>query len=314
MNLNSKIFLAGHKGMIGHSILNTLKLNGYEKIITRDKKNLNLFNLDEVESFFKIEKPEYVILAAGKVGGILENNLHPFDFLSKNLLIQNNVLMSSIKYDVRKVIFFGSSCMYPKKSKQPMKEEYLHSGDLEKTSIGYAVAKISGLQFCLTYNHQFNKNTFLPLIPNSVYGPFDNFDPNTAHVLSSLIEKIHYAKSYNKSELLLWGSGNVSREFIFVDDVAEACLFLLKNDFTEDLPINIGTGRDVTIKSLANIISSIIGYEGKIVWDTSKPDGAKKKLLDSSKILKMGWRPKTSLEDGILKTYLWYKKKYYEKK
>jgi len=309
MKKNSKIFIQGHKGLIGSAIHNNLITNGYTNLIICEHKELDLTDNKKVSEFFNKSNIEIVIMAAGKVGGINENQSQPFEFLFKNLSIQLNTFSAAIKNNVKKIIFFGSSCMYPKFCRQPMEENFLNSGELERSSMGYAIAKLSGLELCLSYNKQYKENRFIPLIPNSVYGPNDNFKPNQGHVLSSLIQKFHKAKLQNHNEVELWGSGSPRREFLHSSDLANAVLKILEQDkFNFEFPINIGTSKDYSIKELANKIYKIVDYKGKIVWNKNKIDGTYQKLLDSSKILSLGWRPKVELDYGLRSTYDWYLK------
>jgi GDP-L-fucose synthase len=304
---SNTIYLAGHSGLLGSAILKSLIKKGYKNIITQTRKELNLTNCSDTESFINKNNPDCVIIAAGKTGGIEENKSIPFDLLNENLQIQLSLLNASQKNNVKKVLFFGSSCMYPKSSLEPMTENMLLTGEMEKTSLAYAIAKISGIQMCLSLNQQFKKNTFIPLIPNSVYGPNDNFDPEKGHVLASLINKFHNAKILNKKEVLLWGTGKPIREFVFSEDLADACLFILNSDISSmDQPINISTGKEYSILQLSSIIAKVVGFNGKIVWDLNKPDGTFRKSLNIDKMTNLGWKSKTPLEKGILSTYDWY--------
>lgn len=307
----SKIFIAGHTGLLGSAILKLLKQNGYENIIIRTHIELELTDKVAVEDFFIKEKIEYIFLCAAKVGGIIGNKTEPATHLHQNLAIQDNIFEMSIKYDVKNVIFYGSSCTYPKICEQPMKEEYWLTGAIEETSMGYAAAKIAGIIGCKSYNTQYNNTRFICVIPNSMYGPNDNFDLENSHVFSALIRKFYEAKINNNKSITLWGSGDPKREFIFSDDVADASIFLMQNvDKLENTHYNLGTGIDYTIKELALNIAMTIGYKGEILWDTSKPDGTPRKLLDSSKFLALGWKPKISFEKGLEITYKWYKETY----
>jgi len=310
MKKDSKILIAGATGLIGSAHKRRLEKDGYENLISISRSNLDLTNQKDVNSFFLEHKFDYVILAAGKVAGIIENKTYPADFIYNNLSIQLNTFEASKKTNVKKVIFFASSCMYPKLAPQPMTEELLLSGKPEKTSISYALAKLAGLYSCLAYNTQMKKQVFIPLIPNSAYGPNDNFNPDTAHVLSSLIARFFDAKKNNLNSVTLWGSGEIKREFIHVDDITEASIKLINMRELDKLPINIGTGTDVKIKELAKIIADEVGFKGTIYWDLDKPDGAKQKLLDSTKIKNYGWIPKISLADGIKSTVNWYMQNY----
>lgn len=309
MKLNDLIYIAGHEGLIGSAIVRVLQLSGYNNLLLRKHQELELTNTLLVDQFFDEYKPKYVFLAAGKVGGIVENKTYPVDFIRTNLNIQLNVMNAAQKNNINKLIFFGSSCMYPRECKQPMAEDILLSGQPEPTSIAYAIAKLAGLQMCLAYNKQFNEQRFIPVIPNSAYGPHDNFDPNSGHVLSALITRFHKAKSEGTKSLTLWGSGNPRREFIHTDDIAKASLWLMENDTKNiPLPINIGVDYDVSIKELALTIADIVGYEGVIEWDLSKPDGTPRKLLDSSRMRSLGWKPEIDFKDGLKETYNWYLK------
>ncbi|WP_297495272.1 GDP-L-fucose synthase [Acidocella sp.] len=306
MDNNARIYVAGHTGLIGSALIRGLQKRGITLLVRR-RAELDLLDGAMVERFFSAERPDYVVLAAGKVGGIVENRDYPADFLRENLAIQLNVLQAAHRAGVRKLIFFGSSCMYPSECPQPMAETALLTGLPEPTSLAYAVSKLAGLQMCLAYNQQFGEQRFIPVIPNSVFGPNDNFDPARGHVLSSLIRRLHEAKMTAARRITLWGSGEPRREFVYADDVADACIALLEQDTAAlHLPLNIGTGVDVSIRELAASIAGIIGYDGLIEWDTSMPDGAPRKLLDSSRIRSSGWEPKTSLQAGLHETYQWY--------
>lgn len=310
-NKRSKIFVAGHKGLLGSAILKVLRNDGHTNIITKTHKELELTDKIAVEKFFKENNIDYVFLCAGKVGGIIGNKTNPASYLHENMLIQDNIFEMANKYDVKNVIFYGSSCTYPKVCPQPMKEEYWLTGAIEETSMGYAAAKIAGIIGCKSYNTQYNTNRFICVVPNSIYGPNDNFDLENSHVFSALIRKIDTAKEENQESLMLWGSGNPRREFIFSEDVASASIFLMQNaQKLENSHYNLGSGTDYSIKELANAISKVVGYGGKIEWDIEKPDGTMKKLLDSSKFLDLGWKPKVNFEDGLEITYKWYKENY----
>ena len=307
MDKASKIYVPGHTGLIGSAIVKSLKEHGYSNVLIKPHAQLDLLNREEVSKFFEKERPEYVILCAGKVGGIVENKTFPADFISINLAIQQNVIGAAHRNDVKKLIFFGSSCMYPRECQQPMAESALFSGVPEPTSMAYAVAKMAGVQMCLAYNQQFGKKRFIPVVPNSAYGPNDNFNPESGHVLSALIRRFHEAKLKNIDKVTLWGSGSPKREFIHTDDIASACLRLLEADISSlQLPVNLGSGSDVSIRQLAEAIAKTIGYAGHIEWDTAKPDGAPRKLLDSSRINEFGWTPSVSFESGLKSTYEWY--------
>jgi GDP-L-fucose synthase len=307
MDLNSKIYVAGHTGLIGSGLLRRFARDGYKNIIVRSHHELDLTNQADVDAFFKHAKPEYVVLAAGKVGGIVENKTYPADFIRINLAIQANVLSAAHETGVKRVINFGSSCMYPRECPQPMQESALFSGVPEPTSMAYAASKMAGMQMCLAYNQQYGEKRFIPVIPNSAFGPNDNFNPESGHVLSALIRRFHEAKAGNFPSVTLWGTGSPCREFIHSDDIADACLMLLKSDLTDlEFPINLGSGRDISIKDLAQVIANVVGYEGELNWDTTKPDGSPRKLLDSKRINRFGWSPSVSFESGLRATYEWY--------
>lgn len=304
MNKKSKIYIAGHRGLVGSAIKRKLEKEGYDNFIFRTKKELNLLDSRKVEKFFQQEKPEYVFLAAAKVGGILANNECSADFIHENLVVQNNVIYNSYINKVKKLLFLGSSCIYPRDCPQPIKEEYLLTGSLEKTNDAYAIAKIAGIKMCQSYNKQYKTN-FISVMPTNLYGPNDNFNLESSHVLPALIRKIHEAKANNAKNVTIWGTGLPRREFLFVDDLAEACVFLM-NNYNESDIINIGMGKDITILKLSKLIKKVIGFKGEIINDTTKPDGTLQKLLDVSKINKIGWRYKISLEEGLEKTYKWF--------
>lgn len=304
---NSKIYVAGHTGLLGSSLLRKLTEYGFTNIITRNRQELDLTDQRAVDDFFKKNCPEYVFLAAGLTGGILANTRYPADFYHVNISIQDNIFHSAVKYGTMCVVFYGSSCIYPRVCPQPIKEEYLFTGPLEETSEGYAAAKIAGIVASKVYNKQLGKTKFISLVPNTMYGPCDRFSLEDSHVISALIRRFYDAKKEGKKEVTLWGSGLPRREFIYVDDVADASIFAVKNiGRLENIHYNVGTGVDYSIKEIATMIAEIVGYEGKIFWDTSYPDGAPKKLLDSSRFLALGWRPKKSLPDGIKETFKWY--------
>lgn len=306
MNKDSKIYVAGHRGLVGSAIVRNLQSKGYTNIITRTHKELDLTNQEAVRRFFEEEKPEYVFLAAAKVGGIHANNTYPADFIYENLMIECNVIKAAHDYNVKKLLFLGSSCIYPKMAPQPIKEEYLLSGYLEPTNEAYAIAKIAGLKMCQYFKRQYGDN-FISCMPTNLYGPNDNFDLQNSHVLPALIRKFHEAKIENKPYVEVWGTGTPRREFLFVDDMADACVFLMENYDGEET-VNIGTGEDITIRELAEIIKEVVGYEGELKFDTSKPDGTPRKLLDVSKLNELGWKYKVELIDGIKKTYEWFLK------
>jgi GDP-L-fucose synthase len=298
----SKVYVAGHRGMVGSAIVRKLKMEGFSNLVLKTSSELDLRNQLQVSSFFKQEKPDYVFLAAAKVGGIIANNTYRADFLYDNLAIQNNVIHDSYLNGVKKLMFLGSSCIYPKLAPQPMKEECLLTGLLEPTNEPYAIAKIAGIKMCEAYRDQYGSN-FISVMPTNLYGYNDNYHPENSHVLPALIRRLHEAKINNAAEVTIWGSGTPRREFLFADDLAEACFFLMKN-YNEKELINIGTGQDLTIHELALLIKSVIGFEGKLVFDTSKPDGTPRKLLDVSKLNNLGWSHNTSLEEGIKLTYV----------
>jgi GDP-L-fucose synthase len=302
MNRNSKIYVAGHNGMVGSSIVRVLKKNGYSNLLEIDRSELDLMNQKEVKDFLKNEKPDLVIIAAAKVGGILANNQYKAEFLHDNLQIQNNLIDGAHLADVDDLVFLGSSCIYPKFCQQPIKEEFLLTGELEPTNEPYAIAKIAGLKMCQFYKEQYSRNYF-SVMPCNLYGSNDNYDLENSHVLPALLRKIHEAKLNDSEKVEIWGTGNPRREFLHVDDLAKAILFLIENKFEGNL-INIGSGKDITIKELANLIIDIIGFSGFLNFDSSKPDGTPKKLLDVSKIKSLGWSPEICLEDGLKTTYL----------
>jgi GDP-L-fucose synthase len=303
---NAKIFVAGHRGMVGSAILRKLEQEGYTNLITRSSKELDLRNQQAVADFFATEKPDYVFLAAAKVGGIVANNTYRADFLYENLAIQNNVIHSAYQNGVKKLLFLGSSCIYPKMSPQPIKEEYLLTGLLETTNDAYAIAKIAGIKMCQDYNKQYGDN-FICAMPTNLYGPGDNYDLNNSHVLPAMIRKFHEAKINRTNEVEIWGSGNPMREFLYVDDLATACHYLMLN-YNESEIINIGTGKDISIKDLAYFVKDVLEYDGEIYFNTNMPDGTPRKLLDVSKITNLGWEPITGLRSGIQKTYQDYVK------
>lgn len=308
MDKNSKIYIAGHKGLVGSAITRLLEKQGYKKLILKTRQELDLLNQRAVADFFKKEKPEYVFLAAAKVGGIMANNNQPADFIYENLIVQTNIIHNSYLNKVKKLLFLGSSCIYPKLAPQPLKELYLLTGELEATNKPYSLAKIAGIIACQSYNKQYGTN-FVSVMPTNIYGPNDNFDLQNAHALPALIRKFHEAKKNGEKEVAVWGTGKAKREFLYVDDLAEACLFLMKNYDSSEI-INIGTGKDLSIKELAEKIKNIVGYNGKIVWDKTKPDGTPRKILDVGKINKLGWKYKIDLEIGLKTTYEWYIKNY----
>ena len=304
MNKEIKIYIAGHNGMVGSAIWRALEKKGYNNLIGKSSKELDLRNQQAVINFYKKEQPEVVIDAAAKVGGILANNDFPYQFLMENMQIQNNLIDGAHKTGIEKFIFLGSSCIYPKFAPQPLKEEYLLTDSLEPTNEWYAIAKISGLKACQAIRNQYEKD-YVSLMPTNLYGYFDNFDLKSSHVLPAMIRKFHEAKVNGNLPVRLWGSGTPLREFLFVDDMAEAVVFALENELPEFL-YNIGSGNDITIGQLAVIIQNIVGHNGNIIWDQTKPDGTPKKLLDVTKIKKLGWEYSTGLSEGIKKTYQWF--------
>lgn len=306
MNKSSKIFIAGHNGMVGSAVHQLLINKGYNNIVCRTSNELDLRNQEAVDIFFKLEKPQFIIDAAARVGGILANNNYPYQFLMDNLQMQNNLIHSSLKHDVEKFIFLGSSCIYPKLAPQPLREEYLLTSALEPTNEWYALAKIAGVKACEAVRKEYNRN-FLSLMPTNSYGPNDNFDLNSSHVLPAMIRKFHEAKLNNNATVTLWGSGAPMREFIYVEDLADAVVFAFENDLKDHL-YNLGTGKDLTIRELAMQIQKTIGHQGEIIWDSSKPDGTPRKLMDVSKLAEAGWTAKTSLQDGLNHTYQWFLK------
>ena len=307
----SKIYISGHRGMVGSAIKRNLEARGYTNIITRNRSELDLTNQQAVNIFFETEKPEYVFLAAAKVGGILANSTYPAEFIYNNLMIEANVIHAAYTNGVKKLLFLGSSCIYPGLAPQPLKEEYLLTGELEITNEAYAVAKIAGIRMCKHYNQQYGTN-FISVMPTNLYGPNDNYDLETSHVIAALIRKFHEAKLNNAPRVVVWGTGSPKREFLYVDDMADACVYLMENYDTSDIGefVNIGVGEDVTIRELAELIKDIMRYSGEIVYDTTKPDGAPQKLLDVSRLHKLGWKAKISLRDGIKQAYEWYVSKH----
>lgn len=304
MYMNDKIYIPGHTGMVGSAIVRRLRELGYRNLVLKTRKELDLTDYNQVLSIFKEEKPDYVFLAAAKCGGIGDNIAHPVDFLLDNLEIQNNIIKCAYKHKIKKLLFLGSSCIYPKHCPQPMKEDYLLSGYLESTNEAYSIAKIAGIKLCQAYRKQ-HKCNFISVQPCNVYGPKDKFDDNAGHVIGALLSKFHLAKK-SKTEVTCWGTGTARREFIYVEDLAAACIFLMNNYDEYDI-INIGSGVDYSIKELSEVIRDVVGFKGVINWDTDKPDGMMKKLLDVSKLEKLGWKSKTSLEDGLKTTYEYYK-------
>lgn len=312
MEKTAKIFVAGHRGLVGSAIVRKLEVEGYANLILRTHHELDLLDQSAVANFFATEKPEYVFLAAAKVGGIMANNTYPAQFIYENLQIQNNIIHAAYLNGVKKLLFLGSSCIYPKLCPQPMKEEYLLTGLLEPTNEPYALAKIAGIKMCQSYNRQYGTN-FIAVMPTNLYGVNDNFDLNNSHVLPALVRKFHEAKVNNQSEVEVWGTGVAKREFLFVDDMADGCLFVM-NSFNPtkeqneagDIFFNLGSNEEVSIKELAELIKEVVGFEGEIKWDTSKPDGTPRKLLDMTKTNALGWRSKINLEAGVKIFYDWY--------
>ncbi|HOJ78854.1 MAG TPA: GDP-L-fucose synthase [Bacillota bacterium] len=305
MEQAAKIYVAGHNGLVGSALVRTLKQNGYQNIIDRSSAELDLRDQKAVNRFFEINQPEYVFLAAAKVGGIWANQSYPAQFIYDNLMIEANVIHASYLNKVKKLLFLGSSCIYPKFAEQPIKEEALLTGELESSNKAYAIAKIAGIEMCRAYNQQYGTN-YIAVMPTNLYGPNDNFDLENSHVLPALIRKFHEAKINGSKEVKIWGTGKAVREFLYVDDLAEACLFLMRNYDDCNQIINIGCGEGITISDLALLVKKIVGFEGEIVYDTSKPDGTPVKINDISRIQKLGWKPKVSLEEGIRSTYNWY--------
>lgn len=304
LDKNKKIYVAGHRGLVGSAIKRKLETEGYENIIVQTSNELNLIDKEKVDQFFEIEKPDYVFLAAAKVGGIVANNEFPADFIRDNLLIQTNVIDAAFRNGVEKLLFLGSTCIYPKLAPQPLKEEYLLTGELEPTNEPYAIAKIAGIKMCQSYNRQYGTN-FISVMPTNLYGPEDNFDLHTSHVLPALIRKFHEAKETNADAVEIWGTGTPKREFLYSDDLADACVYLMDNYTGNDI-INIGVGEDIAIKDLAETIQNVVGFNGKLTFDTSKPDGTPRKLVDVTRLNDIGWKAQTNLKEGIQKAYQWF--------
>jgi len=305
MKKDSKIYVAGHKGLVGSALVRLLEKKGYNNLVLRTRKELDLLDQKAVAKFFEQEKPEYVFLAAAKVGGIIANQTYPADFAYSNLQIQNNIIHNAHLSKAKKLLFLGSSCIYPRECPQPIKEEYLLSGPLEPSNIAYAISKIAGIIECQSYNKQHGTN-FISVMPTNLYGQNDNFDLQTSHVLPAMIRKFDDAKKSGAKEVVMWGTGKVKREFLHVDDLADACFFLMQKYDSSDI-INIGTGIDISIKELAEMTKKTVGFEGKIVWDKTKPDGTPRKLLSMKKLHSLGWKHKTPLEKGLKTTYAWYR-------
>ena len=301
MEKNAKIYVAGHRGMVGSAICRRLQAEGYTNVITKTHDALDLTRQSEVEEFFQAEKPEYVFLAAAKVGGIIANSRHSADFMYENMILEMNVIHSAWENGCKKLMFLGSSCIYPRLAPQPMKEDCLLTSSLEKTNEAYALAKISGLKYCEYLNTQYGAD-YISVMPTNLYGPNDNYHPEHSHVLPALIRRFHEAKISGAKEVTCWGTGKPLREFLYVDDLADACVFLM-NNYSGNETVNLGTGKELTIKSLTELVAKVVGYDGKITWDATKPDGTPRKLLDVSKLNSLGWRYKTELEDGIRLTY-----------
>lgn len=313
MNIDDKIYIAGHMGLVGSAILRQLKKRGFKNLILRTHKELDLTNQAQVQAFFKKQMPDYVILAAAKVGGIHANNTYPADFIYQNIMIETNVINSAYEYDVKRLLFLGSTCIYPKDVEQPMREDSLLTSVLEKTNEPYALAKIAGIKLCESYNRQYGTD-FRSVMPTNLYGINDNFHPVNSHVIPALMRRFHEAKKNKDDEVIVWGTGNAMREFLFVDDMAEASLFIIEIDKelykanTKPMlsHINVGTGKDITIRKMAETMKEIVGYRGKIVFDDTKPDGISRKLIDITKLKQMGWESSTELKIGLEKVYEWY--------
>lgn len=310
MNKNAKIFVAGHRGLVGSAIVRALTAAGYENLVLKTHAELDLTDQAAVRAFFANEKPEYVFLAAAKVGGIMANKTYPADFIRQNLAIETNAITAAHEHGAAKLLFLGSSCIYPRLAKQPIPESELLAGPLEETNKAYAIAKIAGIVLCDSYNAQYGTN-YISLMPTNLYGPGDNFDLETSHVLPALIRRFDEAKKTGAPSVTLWGTGSPKREFLYVDDLADACVFLM-NEYDGPGIVNVGTGEDLSIKELAEKVQAIVGYGGNIVWDSSKPDGTPRKLLDVGKLRGLGWHHKTSLDEGLKRTYDWYLKHHHE--
>ena len=308
MNLDAKIYVAGHRGLVGSAIVRNLEAKGYKNIICRTHKELDLTNQEAVRRFFEEEKPEYVFLAAAKVGGIHANNTYPADFIYDNLMIQNNVIKAAHDFKVKKLLFLGSTCIYPKMAPQPIKEEYLLTGALEETNEAYAVAKIAGLEMCKFFKRQYGDN-FISCMPTNLYGPNDNFDLKNSHVLPALIRKFHEAKVNNSEVVEVWGTGTPLREFLYVDDMADACVFLMEN-YDGEQHVNIGTGEEVSIRELAETVKEVVGFDGELVFNTDMPDGTPRKLTTVDKLHGLGWKHKVSLNEGVKLAFNWFLENY----
>ncbi|KAF3649764.1 putative GDP-L-fucose synthase 2 [Capsicum annuum] len=305
---SAKIYVAGHHGLVGSAVVRHLTRLGFTNLLLRSHSDLDLTNQLSVDEFFSSQKPDYVILAAAKVGGIHANNTYPAEFITINLQIQTNVVVSAFKYKVRKLLFLGSSCIYPKFAPQPIPESALLTGELEGTNEWYAIAKIAGVKMCQAYKLQYNFDA-ISAMPTNLYGRNDNFHPENSHVLPALLRRFHEAKVNGFDEVVVWGSGSPLREFLHVDDLADAVVFLLEN-YSDLEHVNVGSGKEVSIKELAELVKEVVGFKGELVWDTSKPDGTPRKLMDNSKIARLGWTPKISLRDGLVDTYKWYVENY----
>lgn len=305
MNKNDSIFVAGgQSGLVGTAIVRSLRSKGFNQIIVKTRQEVDLINQQAVENFFVRYRPDYVFFAAAKVGGIMVNKTHKADFIYDNIQIQTNIIYNAWKYKTKKLLYLGSSCIYPRLVKQPIKEEYFMTGPLEPTNDAYAMAKIAGIKMCQSFNDQYKTN-YISAMPTNLYGPNDNFDLETSHVLPAMIRKFHEAKKRGDKEVVMWGDGSARREFLYVDDLADACVFLMEHYNGSEI-INIGCGRDQTIKALANMVKKIVGYKGAIQWDTTKPNGMPRKQLDVNKLFALGWKPKVNLEDGIYLEYKWF--------
>ncbi len=305
MKKESKIYIAGHTGMVGSTLLEELLSRGFNNIIFQNSLELDLRNQKDVLNYFSANRPDYAFLIAGKVGGIQANIEQPATFLYDNLMIASNVINAAKKFNAKKLLFLGSSCIYPRLAEQPMKEEYLLTGKLEPTNEGYAIGKIAGIKLCEYFNKEFNTN-FISIIPPNLFGPGDNFSTEHSHVISALIKKFHLAKLETRNKVTIWGTGNARREFMLTEDLVDGLIFLM-NNYNESVPINIGTSNDISIKELAKVIKAVVGYKGEIEWDKSKPDGMPQKLMDSTRIQNLGWKPEASFEEAIAKTYEWFK-------
>jgi GDP-L-fucose synthase len=311
MNKSDKIYIAGHRGLVGSAIVRALKKSGFTNLLCLTHQELDLTEQSQVNDFFEHERPDYVFLAAAKVGGIHANNTFRADFIYANLAIQNNVIEAAHRYNIKRLLFLGSSCIYPRDCLQPMREEYLLTGPLESTNEPYAIAKIAGIKMCEAYNHQYGTD-FAAVMPTNLYGPYDNFDLETSHVLPALMRKIHNAKVLNSPNVILWGTGTAKREFLHVDDMAAACIFVMNKEGYKEM-VNIGCGKEITIQNVAQLICEVVGYTGKIIYESSKPDGTPRKLLDTTKINQLGWHSQIGLKEGLQQTYQWFLETYQEK-